>query len=1114
MLLRFVAGRAGSGKSTWVYEAVKREMEASGKPVYIVVPEQYTLQTEKELLAALGKKGFLQARVTSPTRLAEEVFSQVEQSRRTAIGECGLAMAMRASASRIAGELDAFRSVLNFQGFSHGMVKLIAEMKRFDITPQDMAQASESAKGALKAKVRDIASIYHEYCEFLSSRNYVDSEDRFNGFIAGISKAAFLKGCSFYFDGFDILPPQHCRMIGELLSVAGSVTITLDYDGYQSSDSGLFRAAESNIARLSAIASELGAETKWTHVHADERLRVMPPDIAHLEHSLFAWPASVKPAEGGVTLCRAASQGEEVEAAAVWIAEKARLEQLRWRGIAVQCADLDAYGPAVERVFARYGIPVFIDSRKAIIGHPAVRFILSLIRVVERDYRMDDVLRLVKTGFAGVTEEQADRLEVWLTEFAPRGARAWAREWDKGQDAYDLVELNHSRKAVYGLAQALVKHAGGRKASGSNWAKALYTVLSENKLDERLDAQAAMLKRTGLLEEAAVTERVWNAVIDMIDQLDEIIGEDELDAAGFRGILQSGLESVEEGILPTGVDQVQVGSIGRAKYSGLRYMLILGAADSSLSAGIAETGAILTGKDIDALAAFGVEVGRGSAVKESQRRFALYQAIAKGASGLYVSWPENMGGEGGKPDRIVERAMELLQIGPADVLNAADLVARPAPAMGSIGRLAPLLRGIAEGARADENHLANLKWFLSQPGYRDKVMELVRSISGDAPGETMAAAGLALGGVPSVSASQLETYWNCPFRHFVDFVLAPQSWRVHGVESTDAGLFMHAAMERFSRRLQALRFDVAGLDVSQVSAMMAQETQVLSDEFQYGLLYGSARLAWTGGNLRRICNVAATTFARQLISGDFIPFGQEVRFGKGSFPAAPIAMPDGSFCFLQGRIDRMDVCRADETDFVRVIDYKSGRTTIDLHDAVNGLDMQTWLYLYALQELWGRIAGRPAQAAGAYIFPLMDPWVDEGEDTEQARRKELRLQGWCLKDEQVISAMDKGATSGRSELFNFNVSRKTGLHEEKTVKKALELITGNARESIMRIRQGYIAAMPWRSGRDTACGSCQYGPLCRFDVREPKKYRQLLDNDAIDQLLGQSGEGNCDAMDE
>ena len=1085
-------------------------MVQSALPVYIVVPEQYTLQTEKELLAALGVKGFIQARVTSPTRLAEEVFAQVEQDRRAVVGECGLAMALRAAANKVEGELQAFGPVLGFSGFSAGMVRLIAEMKRFDVKPDDLRAASASARGALRAKAGDIAAIYSEYDRYLESHRYMDGEDRFNSFVAGIAKASFLRDCNFYFDGFDILSPQHCRMIGELIAISASVSVTLDYDGFESEPTGLFAAAERNIARLSAIASELGAAVRWTHVRAGDRLREMPPDVRHLEHSLFSLAGEPAKSSGGVTFCRAADSAEEAEAAAVWILERVREDRLRWRELAVQCADLEALGPVISRVFERYGIPVFIDSRKAIGEHPAVRFLLSLIRLIERDFRADDALRLVKTGYAGVDEEAAERLEVYLAAFAMRGAGMWAKDWTRGQDAYDLTELNESRKAVYELAQAL-KTRTGKKAAGGQWARALYELLAERKLDERLDREAAELKRAGLLEAAAVAGRVWNAVVDVLDQLDEIIGSETMDAAAFRAILESGFDSAEEGILPTGVDQVQVGSIGRSKYSGLKYMLLLGATEGSLTESRG-AGGILTGRDIDALLELGVEVGRGSALQSAQKRFALYEAVTKGSRGLYISWPASPENDG-SPERFVQRMMELLQVGPEAVLDGAALAARPAPVQGSFGRLPALLREGAEGTLPDGNGLALLGWCLANSVYESRVKALNQTVAGEGGQDILPAVSLALGGVASVTVSQLESFGNCPFRHFVEYVLTPQSWREQGVGGADAGRYLHAAMERFGGWLGAMRFDVSQLDETAVAAAMAKEARRLAEEFDYGLLRRSARLKWTGDNLERVCSVAAVTFLQQLVYGEFRPFGQELRFGRGGMPTALLRLPDGTVCHLQGRIDRLDICNAGEEDLFRVIDYKSGRSSIDVTDAVNGLDLQTWLYLLALRSLWGKVAGRKGKPAAAYIFPLADPWVDEGPDEEGERRKELRLRGWCLKDREIAGRMDREAAGGKSELYNFNLSRGTGVYEQNAVDEALRLVEENAIRSVSDIRRGRVGAYPWRQGKDTACDSCPWGALCRFGVRGEKPHRQLLDKESVMRLLGGAGEVSGDGMD-
>lgn len=1113
MLLRFVAGRAGAGKSTWIYRAVKRDMERSSLPVYIVVPEQFTLQTEKELIAELGGKGFMQARVVSPTRLAEEVFSTVEQDRRAAVGESGLAMALRAAASEIEGSLRAFGPVLGYAGFSTGMVRLISEMKRSDVAPADLLAAAGSARGALKAKAEDIAAIYGKYDEYLSARSYMDADDRLNAFIGLIPKAALLKGCSFYFDGFDYLTPQHCRLVGQLLAVASSVSLTLEYDGFESADADLFDAARGNVSRLSDIAGELGAEIKWTHVKTGERQRAMPPDTAHLERNLFGTgQPGAYGRRGDVAVCRAADIEEEVEAAAVWIVQKVRESNLRWREAAVLCGDLAAYASTVERVFGRHGIPCFIDSRKAVAGHPGVRFLLAFVRLAERDFRPEDALRLVKAGYLGLPERAADRLEMYLAEFMPRGARVWARDWAKGQDRYDLKRINACRKAVYDAAQALVKGAGARKASGSRWAQALYGVLAEMKLDELLDAQAEALKRAGLSEEAAVTERIWNCIADALDQLSEIMGAETLGLRELYAVLQSGFESMEAGILPTGVDQVQVGSIGRSKHGGLKHMLILGASEGSLSEAPQESG-ILSDRDIDAMAALGVGIGRSPELKASQRRFALYESMTKGSEGLYVSWPA-FGKEGGEmgPDRIVARAMALLGIGADGVLDAAALAALPSTACGSFGALPAVIRKSAEGTRPDAGRLAQLRWYLESPEYGARTRALLGAASDETEGEYLPAAGLA-SAASAVTASRLEAYGGCPFRHFVEYALRPAEWRANGVDGADAGRFLHAAMERLGARLAQCGYDVRSLGEEGLAELMRREAEKLIGEFEYGLLESSARFRWTGGNLKRICDAAAGSYYRQIASGSFVPAGQELTFGRGGMPAAPIA-PEGSRqpAWLQGRIDRLDVFNAPDADWLRVVDYKSGRAGVSLYDAVNGTEVQTWLYVCALRAVWEKYCGRPGRPAGAYIFPLADPWVDDGPDAAAKRIRELRLSGWCLDDGEVVRAMDNAWAGGGSEVLN--LSKRSGMLSEAVVGKVLGIVEENAGKSIAEIRRGRIAALPWRSGRETACARCPYGAACKFDARGEKKYRRLLGRGEIDRMLGAPGEEADDGMDE
>ncbi len=1113
MGLRFVVGRAGSGKSAWVYGDIAAGLSPAGRSVYLVVPEQYTLHTEKELMTALGAPGLMQVRVVSPTRLAEEVFAQVRQERAKEIGESGLAMALRASAAAVAGDLQAYRAVLGYHGFSLEMVRLIAECRRFDIGPDQIGAAAEHTRGALQAKARDIALLYRQYDAFLQSHRFIDGESRFNSFIDNIAGAAFLAGCRFYFDGFDYLSAQNCRMVVALATVGESVTLVMDADPAPGEDDELFQAAQRNMARLTALVEPMGMVVERVALDGSQRRTPMPPDVAHLEQNLFALRTEVQPRRGDVQFCRANTVEEEVEAAACHVLTLARQQGLHWREIAIQCGDHDAYAPVIARVFARSHIPVFVDSRRQIARHPAVQFLLGLLQVLERNYRPADVLRLWKAGFFPFDQRTGETLELYLTAFGQRGRRAWEREWTRGQDVFDLAALNRCRQVVTDAVETVRQAAGSGHPTGRKWAEALFALLDTMGIDALLDEQATALRDAGLLEEAAVTSHVWNSIVDVLDELCELLGSDPLTVEELADVLRSGFEAIEIGILPTGVDQVQVGSIGRSKYSGLQHLLLLGACNGALS-GVAEVRGPFTSRDIDELKSAGLEVGRDSDLRDAQRRFAVYQAVTKGARGLYVSW-SRLGPDGAEVerDRLLVRMLELLDTKEEAVPLAADRIAATVDANGFRHRLSALLAAQCAGKEPAAPQQASLLWHLREPAHREDTERVLRLFRQEmAEDDTIPAAGVLFSAGSRISASQLETFGNCPFQHFVTHGLRPVPWREYGVPSTEVGNFLHQAMERFGQRMQAERINLADATEDEVRAAMGQEAVALQQEFQYGLLNDSARLRWTGGNLRQIAEMAADTYRRQMAQGQFRPFGQEVRFGRGGIPAAPLRLPNGSVVYLEGRVDRLDILPADGFEYFRVIDYKSSARPLTVEDAVNGLQVQTWLYAYALSTAWPRFRGTTGTAAAAYLFPLSHPWVNDDDevDADQQMRAKLQLKGWCLDDSSVLQAMDSDLTDGTSSNLyniNFRAKKNTGVLPVEDASAVLGLVVENARQALTDMRVGRVAVYPWRDGKETACDRCEYRALCRIDVRPNRQFRPLLTQAEAQERVNQAKEG-------
>ncbi len=581
MGLTIIAGRAGIGKSLRVARRIG-DLARDGKPAMLLVPEQYTLEAERALMAALSVPGLLHIQVMSPSRFVEDVFSRVGGARLTAIDERGKAMALRRVVESCLPRLRVFGQVARSPGFAAGMASLLSDLKRFDVTAERLLQAVRE-DDLLRWKLEDTAVLYRELDDFLSGRSFMDEEDRMAALIDALPRAGDLRDTAFFVDEFDYFPPRTVRMLDALLRLSGRLTVTLTLCGDGDPDAAVFEAGRSSLRALTDMAGAAGRPVRV------ERLDRLPggvtgraAQIDHLERALYAYPAQPCRAAGGaVRLLEAASPEDEVESAAGRIAALVRGEGLRWRDIAVVCGDLVEYAPRVQRIFGRHGIPIFLDNRRPVLHHPAVASLLSSLRVLAGDYRAHDVLTLVKSGYAGVPGEGAEEMERYVAQFGIRGRGPMERAWTRGAEDYDLPALNGWREAVTAPLRAL-RERTGRRAAASDWARSLYRLLEEMGTADRIREEAEALRQKGFSGPAAESTQVWNAMMDMLDQADGLLGEIVLTAGEMADIMETGFSAAEVGVLPTGGDLVLVGDVGRTKTAAVEHLFVLGAVEGCL----------------------------------------------------------------------------------------------------------------------------------------------------------------------------------------------------------------------------------------------------------------------------------------------------------------------------------------------------------------------------------------------------------------------------------------------------------------------------------------------------------------------------------------------------
>lgn len=1073
----FLAGRAGSGKSRFIRSRVA-ELCARGENVALIVPEQFTFETERELAAALPG-GLLQASVFSFTSLARHVLRETGE-RTVFLSRQGRRMVVRKTAEEEARRLAAFAGVSARAGFAEQCDAFFTECKRFNIPPEQLAAAAERLGDGTPfgAKLADLALLYARTEGYLAGRN-MDAADAFAALCERLPRSS-IAGQAVIIDGFDLISEQLYDVIAALMRCAGSLTIALRADlSPDCRDAAVFDAERRLLVRLRDIARAEGSPTRIVRLpipgpHEDEAKRAHPA-LRHLEREAFAYPFLPYPggdAAEAISLFAGTSRTAEAEAVADAILAAAD-QGMRYRDMAVIATDLDAYINPVSRALRARNIPFFTDAKHPLAGYAAARLAVRALSAAARTFRQQDVLEAAKTGLAGVSPDDVEEFELYVLRYGMRGTLLTV-PFARGEVP---PAAERARAALMPpLMELRARLTGAGTASAKT--EALYEYLCTLDVRGQLSAEAERLRGEGRFELMEECAQVYNMLMELFTQMHAILGDAPVSTERYIAVLQEGLSTYEVGVIPTTADQVLFGSLGRTRARSVSALFVLGAVEGVFPAHVRDDG-MIDDDELAQLSALGLPALPTSKDRTDKELADVYGAIARPSRLLYLSYPLGMGTEAAVQCGLIDRIRAMFP----GVKTETDLApAPPISAESGFSRLIAGLRtGVDEGA-FDSDTRALYAAFASAPEYAGRLAQaeaaLFHQSSPEPFGQELAAA---LYGAPLYgSATRLETFNACPFKHFARYGLRIEAPREYRERRADEGAFCHEALARFTERLIALGVPAAEISPEQVEELLAEILPPLIAEHNHGVLMDTARMRALCARLVRRVKETAHAIVRQLAAGRFSAAGCEVEFGRGkAYPPIELALSDGTRCLLSGKIDRLDsFTDAAGARFLRVIDYKTGSAKFDATDLYYGLKLQLPLYLAAVTAADG--AARRAQPAGFYYLPVKTPVLDEGVSGEALLaevQKAFRLSGISLREASLLEAA--GGAAVIPERGAGAVSKdELALVEQFAHRKAVR--TAEA------VRAGRAEAAPYRKNKqDTACHRCDYASLCGFDPAFP-----------------------------
>ena len=1135
-MLELLIGPSGSGKTHRILEQLTALTAEGQKNILWLVPEQYSFESERAILRALGPVQGAAVRVLSFSRLADMVAREVgglagqrlDEGMRallmsralhqvTAVAE-DTATPVKGLATRLATDSDYVEQLLT----------LWEELRQCAVSTEELERvAAESAaeEGLLPQTAEALYRVFAAY-EGLAKATGLDELDDLTRLAEALPNSRIPDKAAVFVDGFKGFTVQELRVLEALLPRVARMTVALCTDtpggrwpqGHPADcrrEFPLFSPVTDTIEQLRRMAER--HHRHWELTHLRDNHRTDSEALQALERGLYSPSPAVyagKADEVTVTPCE--DVYEECAYVVRQIRRLLREEGYRCREIAVAVRNLPDYQGILDEMLAHEDIPCYMDTRQDILCEPLVVYIRAALRLAVGGWRTEEMLRLMKTDLWDLSPTAIAEIENYVYTWGIDGNR-WEREWTENpsglgrqmndHDRATLARLNARRAAILKPLSLLRSSLRGQVTERQS-ATAIYTWLSSQKeLSARIRRQIETLEELAQPVLAAHAQRLWDEVMLILDRFASALGEQAMPATQLEDMFTMLCRTIDMGSLPQSLDAVTVGSADRIRYNAPRAVFVAGANEGVFPA-YPIGGGILSEEERRQLKAMGLNLAGDVLTQCVEERYYAYLALSAPSEKLFVTY--HTGGEN-TPSPLVEAVRRILPhhtTGVAQMADGTDLESAH-----------EMFDRLAQEYTAPSPLTHSLRQVLGeQSDYAPRLAAVERSAAG-VPfriEDTENAKGL-FGTDMCLSASQTEIFYRCHFSYFCRYGLRLQPRRKAEVDASVFGTLVHYLMETLLPVYSAPEGLVDRLKAQESSpendrklmTRLQQDVEAATadyiDQEMGGTQEKSGRFLYQVGLAQRAaCNMLWHTLM-ELRQSEFIP----VDFELGIHPeedtdaegVVSLRLPTAAGSVqIRGSVDRVDLYRRfDGSVFVRVVDYKTGTKTFEMNEITVGLGTQMLLYLFILCDNSRRYLEEGELRPGGVLYhPLSDLVVDRGQDPTE-RLKQMRMSGILLDDPSVVLAMEKEGGNLFVPAKLNKEGKPTGnvvtRHQFDLLRKTVETLLVGMADTLAN---GDIAALPLQKGNTLPCTYCDYRAVCNRDPEDPvreltaKSMKQVL----------------------
>ncbi len=995
----------------------------------------------------------------------------------------------------------------------------ITELKKHNVSVQKLDEIVNSIEDKyLKTKLEDVLTIYKKFQDNIEDK-YIDENDKLDTLAKQLEVTDMFKDTLIYIDEFAGFTPQEYNIIRELAKKAKQVSVTICTDNLDlntNPDIDIFYANKKTADKLLYIAKSANIELEKT-VFLKEQHRFKNSELAYLEQNIYGVSSKTYNDEiKNISLFLASNNYSEIENIAKEIVKLVRDSGYRYRDIAVITKDLETYSSLCKAIFSKYDIPVFIDEKKELSKNILIKYIISVLDIFLKNWSYEAMFNYIKSGMLGIDEDDIFLLENYCIKWGIKGKK-WHEEWIHGEDKELLQKLENIRKQVVKPILELKQNLSGTKTV-EQITKELYNFLVNNNVEQILQSMKQNIEEENP-EMANEYEVAWNIVMDLFDELILIFGQNKTTFEKYIEIFKTGLGNSGLGKIPAAQDQVTVGDVDRTRSHKVKAIFIIGLNDGVFPS-IHKDEGFLNDNDRKFLKEKGVELAKGTQEQLYDDNFAIYKAFSTAEEKVYLSYSSaNLEGGTLRPSMLIKRIKKnfpQLKEESDVVHSVSEIVTQKS----TLEELINNLRDYRDGVKIDQKWFEVYNYYTSNEEYKDKLQMAISAINYENVPDRISKENIEklYGNKINTSISKLEKYRACPFSYHLQYGLRLSEKNNFKVEAIDTGTFMHETIDEFFNRVRQNGIKVKEITEEEIEDII---NEIINEKLSLDKNYiftSTDKYKLLAMRLKKVITKSMKYIIEALKNSDFEIFGTELEFKEGkAYKPIVLDLEDGKKVEITGKIDRVDIAKTEEGNYVRIIDYKSSVKDIDLDQVIAGLQLQLLTYLDATCKI------ENVMPAGVLYFSLIDPIIKSkkqmsDEQIDEELKKKFKMNGLILADVKVVKMMDKTLETGKSKIIPAYINKDGELNQKlsKTVTKeqfeVLQKYTQNLLKQISEeILSGNIKIEPYYNTKNnkTPCEYCTYKSICKYKEGRMAKYNYIVKQEKEEILNRMKQDAHC-----